>query len=359
MDALVQPIEPHYRNIVRYAQARFLNRGHGAEGQRVAGGEDGLGNIHPLLKQPLHRAMAATLGEVGEDDPGRLRWHRRFLERGHIPGMAVDRGDQVWLAADHGNLAVAMTEEMGDGPLRRAATVDIDEAHLGPRVAPDEDERDVIRLQPRHERIIDGLTGEDDAVNMAAADDAPIELIDGMTIGRGVHQHREGVVGRVAGVGGALDQDGIEGIGEELSDGFRDKETDDAHAPGGQAACGRVRVIVVVADDVLNATARGVTDAAIAIDHAGDGRARYTGEAGDLLEGHGVLHTGSARVRTGSSLEHATNCGSAPMNPYEPSTISRAVNTSDACLWRGELPVPRSRPAKNWWQSVLSRIGWE
>ncbi len=156
MDTLGQPIEPHHRNIVRYAQARFLNRGHGAEGQRVAGGEDGLGNIHPLLKQPLHRAMAAALGEVGEDDARRLRWHRRFLERGHIPGMAVDRGDQVWLAADHGDPAVAMTEEMGDGPLRRAAAIDVDEAHLGSGVAPDEDERDAVRLQTRHEWIVDG-----------------------------------------------------------------------------------------------------------------------------------------------------------------------------------------------------------
>ncbi|MCD6032785.1 MAG: hypothetical protein K0S78_4967, partial [Thermomicrobiales bacterium] len=60
--------------------------------------------------------MAATVGEVGEDDPRRLGRHCRFLERGHIPGMTVDRGDQMRRAADHGDPAVAMTEEMGDGP---------------------------------------------------------------------------------------------------------------------------------------------------------------------------------------------------------------------------------------------------
>ena len=237
--------------------------------------------------------MAATLGEVGEDDARRLRWHCRLLERGHIPGMAIDRGDQVRLAADHGDPAVAMTQEMSDGPLRRAATVDVDEAHLGSGVAPDEDERDPIRLQTRHERIVDGLTSEDHAIDMAAADDPPIELIDGMAIGRGVHQHRQGVVGRIAGLGGALDQDGVEGIGEESADGLRDEQTEDAHAAGGQAACGRIGVVVVVADDLLHASARGVADAAVAIDHAGDGGARYTGEAGDLLEGHGVLQTES------------------------------------------------------------------
>jgi hypothetical protein len=48
----------------------------------------------------------------------------------------------------------------------------------------------------------------------------------------------------------------------------------------------------VIADELLHAMASGVADAAIAIDHAGDSRARHTGEAGDLLEGHGVLHKG-------------------------------------------------------------------
>ena len=57
-----------------------------------------------------------------------------------------------------------------------------------------------------------------------------------MAIGRGIHQHRQRVVGRIAGVGGALDQDGIEGIGEEPTDGLRDEQAEDAHAAGGQAA---------------------------------------------------------------------------------------------------------------------------
>jgi hypothetical protein len=57
-----------------------------------------------------------------------------------------------------------------------------------------------------------------------------------------------------------------------------------------------MRMVVVVADDLLHAQASGVADAAIAVDHPGDGGARYTGEAGDLLEGHGVLQTELQRV---------------------------------------------------------------
>ena len=203
------------------------------------------------------------------------------------------------LAADHGDPAVAMTEEVSDGSLRGAAAVDVDKAHLGPGVAPDEDERDAISLQTRHERIVDGLTGDDHAIDMATADDPPVELIDGMAISRRIHQHRQRVVGRIAGLGGALDQDGVEGIGEESTDGFGDEQPEDPHAAGGQAAGRRMGMIVVVADDLLHATARGVADAAVAIDHPGDGGARYTGDAGDLLEGHGVLQMESERVRIG------------------------------------------------------------
>ena len=72
---------------------------------------------------------------------------------------------------------------MGDSPLRRASAVDVDEAHPGPRLATDEDERYPVRLQPRHKRIVDGLTGEDHTIDVAAADDAQIELIDGVSIG--------------------------------------------------------------------------------------------------------------------------------------------------------------------------------
>ena len=244
-----------------------------------------------MLQQALHGAVAAALGEVGEDDAGRLRRDGRLLEGGDVPGVAVDRGDQVWRAADHGDPAVAMTEEMGDGPLRRAAAIDVDEAHLGAGMAADEDERDAVRLQARHEWIVDGVTGEDEPVDMAAADDALIELIDGTAIRRGVHQHRQVVVGGVAGVGGALDQDGVEGIGEESADGLGDEQAEDAHAAGGQAAGCRIGVVVVVADDLLHASASGVADAAVAIDDAGDGGARDTGEAGDLLEGHASLQS--------------------------------------------------------------------
>ena len=180
---------------------------------------------------------------------------------------------------------------MGDGLARRAAAIDVDEADLGAGMAADEDEGDAVGLQARRRWVVDGVAGEDESVDVAAADDALVELLDGAAILRGVHEHGQVVIDGVAGIGGALDEEGVEGIGEDAADRFGDEEAEDAHAAGGEAAGGGVGVVVVEADDVLHAGAGGVADPAVAIDDAGDGGAGDTGEAGDLLEGHGSLQS--------------------------------------------------------------------
>jgi hypothetical protein len=74
-----QPVEPHNRDIVGYAEPRLLNCRKGAKGKRIAGGEDGFGDACPVLKQPLHGPLSAPVGEIGKDDARRLRWHSSFL----------------------------------------------------------------------------------------------------------------------------------------------------------------------------------------------------------------------------------------------------------------------------------------
>lgn len=189
------------------AQTCFVNGRERAEGHRVAGGEDGVRQLGAVLKQQPHRPMPTALGEVGKVHAGGIGGDGGFLDRGDVAGVAVDGGDQIRWAADHGDAAVAVADEVMDRFPRRVPAVDIHEVDLGAGVAPDKDAGDVVRLQPGDERIVDGVTGQHQTIDVAAADDALVELPDGVAVLGGVHEQGEVVIGGVAGVGRALDED--------------------------------------------------------------------------------------------------------------------------------------------------------
>ena len=63
-----------------------------------------------------------------------------------------------------------------------------------------------------------------------AANHALIELLDGAAIIGGVDQHGQGVARGIAAVGGALDENGVEGVEEEVANRLRDEQAEDACA---------------------------------------------------------------------------------------------------------------------------------
>jgi len=148
------------------------------------------------------------------------------------------------------------------------------------------DDRKILAIEHRHDRFVDHAGGDDDAIEVAPADNAPVEPFGRGGIVRRVHEQHQILLIGVAGVDDVFNQNRIEVIVEDRANRPRNEHPENPGARRGEGASGGVGMVIVHADDFLNPVASFIADTRIVIDDARNGRARDSGEARDLFEVH-------------------------------------------------------------------------